>query len=240
MILIISPYDKSTKRLGRIASFLHRHLPNNKLFIVRPNEKSKLECHKLIWNCKESDLIIFLGHARSDALYGAKGKYYKNPFAPNPNEDSNPEDYEYYDENFIDSSSFHLLKGKKMICYGCKTKKLAEHLYRSGALVIYGFGVIPTSMEEFKIFHEPQVSNLLISYMKGSITRILKRGICLSLSNPKNSFADLYKILEFEFQREIEYALTSNFRLKFNLVNVLHIVKREMGVIGDISCKLLR
>lgn len=236
MILIIHPLDRSTKRLGTVASHLHRVLPDNRLFIVHPNDVSKKECHQAITECLESDLIIFLGHGRSDALYGAQATHY-TAFAPNPMDEIDAELFNYYDEHFIDKTTYSLFKGKKFIAYGCKTSSLAKKLLDAGATVMLGFGAIPTSKEEFKDMHI-DAPNILVAHMKGAITRILKNGIPRAIIN-QNSFAGLYRILEYEFQREIEQALASRFRFKEDLVNTLFKVKRDIWIEGDINVPLL-
>lgn len=238
MILIIHPFDITTKRLGRVASFLHRHLPDNKLFVVHPKAESKERCHQAIMNCTSSDLIIFLGHGNSYSLYGARGRYYNIACPPERFEDSDDDKYDYYDEFFINEATYHLFKNKKLICYACKSAELAKSLSTSGAVVILGFGVIPTSSEEFSTFHISNASQRLISCMKGAITRILKHGFTSAISS-NNTFADLFRIMEFEFQREIERAISSNMRNKVELVNTLQSVKREMTITGDIQSRLL-
>lgn len=239
MILIIHPFDQSTKRLRRLASHLHRNIPNTRLFVVHPNEDSKILCHQVIQNCSSSDLIMYFGHGRSDALYGAKGKYYDALFPPDILAESDKNDFEYYDDSFIDRDTYRLFENKKVFCYGCNTARLARKLKDAGAKAVYGFGIVPTSKEEFSEFHIDQASNILVSSMKGSITRVLKHGVRVALKTaPKHTFADLYRILEYEFQREIERTLSSNFRFKQDLANTLHRVKNEMRIIGDIKCKL--
>lgn len=239
MILIIYPYDITTKRLGRIASYLHRNLANSKLFVVHPCEESKSKCLEAIYQCTSSDLIIFLGHGNSESLYGARGKYYGIAFPPERLEDCNDDDFDYYDEFLIDKNTYSLFVGKKMICYACKSSNLAKLLCnKGGACAVLGFGPIPTSKDEFTAFHICNAPNRLIVCMKGAITRILKHGMISAISS-NNTFADLFRIIEFEFQREIERTLSSKMRFKEELVNALYKVKREVSISGDIQSRLL-
>lgn len=235
MILIVYPMDPTTKRLGRIASFLHRHLPNNRLFVVRPTQESKNSCHKLIKNCNSDDLIIFLGHGCSDALYGARGRYY-NAFC-DILEDADPELYGF-DDFFLEKSTYAIFNGKKCICYGCKTADLGKHLVESGAISILGFGAIPTSQEEYEDFHIRSAHRLLVSHTKGAVTSILKHGIVNAITNSVN-FAELSRILEFEIQREIDRSLSSRFRFKKELVDTLHTIKRDIRVLGVLEASLI-
>lgn len=233
MVLFIYPSDNSTKRLRRIAKYLHRSMPiDNRLFIVTPSDKSKKDCHETIRKCTDKDLIIFFGHGCSNALYGAKGKNVGNPLPPSTTDPDKADRDDYYDEQFINEQTYDLFCGKKVIIYACKSAELGKKLCKAGARVVFGFGVIPTSNEEFAGFHI-QSSNLLVAYMKGAITRILKDSLANALTT-QCSFARLYRIFEYEFQREIERSLSSKQRFTKELVNALYRVKRELKIEGDL------
>ncbi len=227
--------DPTTKRLRRVASYLHRHLPDNILFVVRPTLDSKNCCHRLIEKCTSDDLIIFLGHGCSSALYGARGRYY-NAFCEII-EDSDPELYGFIDY-FLEEDTYSVFSGKKCICYGCKTADLGKHLVEAGAISILGFGAIPTSQEEYEDFHISNAHRLLVSHTKGAVTSFLKHGIVSAINNSA-TFAELARTLEFEIQREIDKALSSRFRFKKELVDTLHTIKREIRVLGELETPLI-
>ena len=79
MILVVHPLDPSTKALNRVGNHLKESLPEVRIFKVHPNEKSRFASYEAIRNCKSNDIIVFLGHGSSCALYGSKGNMYDPP-----------------------------------------------------------------------------------------------------------------------------------------------------------------
>src|SRR5258708_26395188 len=99
-ILIVHPYDKTTTFLDRIKSHLQTQFRDEvHYFSVKPNIESHEKCLERINNHSANGLIIFLGHGRSDTLYGAKGDEYAASVSEEAIAES-PERF-YYNDNFI-------------------------------------------------------------------------------------------------------------------------------------------
>lgn len=229
MILIVHPLDASTKALNRIGSYLQSFIPDTHLFNVHPYEESRLACYEAIRKCKTDDIILFLGHGSSFALYGSKGNMYdKIDFVSYNAETENPELY-YYNENFINKDNWDILKDKRLVCVSCKSNEFGKTLYDNGIVhSIIGFGNLPTSIGEF---NEMGIdANLhLIAWMKGEINLIIKRSLLYSYKM-NYSFSMIGDLIKFVIQQRIAIHIHSKNRFRYVLANQLTMIKDNMLV----------
>lgn len=234
MVYVINPIDPTIKSLRRLCHFFLKWLPEISVVYIFPGEHHKKNVHSLLRNMPDNTSIIFMGHGRSDALFGSKGKYW-NAFEI-PDYVEYPEQYEN-DENFINADSFNLLKGKLLIIYACNSTELAKTLLRYGSKVVLGFYRLPTSKEEFFDDWHIRASSHLIAAINGCLNIAFRNTILRSVKEHL-AFSDIESLMRMELQRQIVHVLTSNARYKYDLANVLSHIKLELKAIGDRSLKL--
>ncbi len=150
-ILIIHPHDKTTQFLESINNNLQPEFSNDiQYFRIETNDNSHKQCLERIKEHPSNGIIIFLGHGRSDALYGSKGDEY-SPSLEWEEIAAFPDLY-YFNESFISKSNADVFYEKKVFCLACNSNnKIAEYAIDKGAISFLGFGDIPTSSEEFSI-----------------------------------------------------------------------------------------
>lgn len=240
-ILIIHPEDNTTKFLNRVKNNLvlnHGSLIHH--FNVKPKESSKIKCLETIIQYPKDSLIIFLGHGKSNCLYGSKGKYYENRESVSIEAiNENPHLY-YYDESFINESSIDVFKNKNVFCLACNSNgRIGNLAIISGANTFLGFGDIPTSTSEFKAKYD-NVSNDLARYMKSEINYIIKKSLNISITN-NLSFEELNNYIKFITNQRISDILVNQKKNidRYILVDNLYLFKSEIKIFGNKKNKII-
>jgi len=241
-ILIIHPKDKTTSFLDKIKNHLIESFKEDvHHFNIQPNDKSHSECLERISSHTENGIIIFLGHGRTNKLYGSKGNLYRNAeFVSVEAKEENPDDY-YYNDNFINQENASVFSGKKVFCLACNSNnKIAEYAIENGARTFLGFGDIPTSIEEFRDDGLENVSNDIVKAMKTELNYIVKRSIEYGISNSYN-FEQLQNIAHFLINQKIsEYLITrKDYKERYILTDYLYQLKKGIIVFGDKNIKLI-
>lgn len=199
---------------------------------AQKNKRHKSLAHQEIAISSGDDLLVFMGHGRSDALYGAKGKHYNAAGFTDVNALDDIADF-YNDDSFIDATTYGLFAGKKILCFACKSGELGEKLVNAGAKVVLGFGLLPTTREEFEDdWNGKCINNRAIDATTGifdvSFYRALQRTV-----NSKGNFADLLYCIKNEIHWHIAMLLYSKARYRYQLANVLYEVEKSVTVSGN-------
>ena len=237
MILIIHPYDRSTSFLDRISNMLKKSYPDIVFVLcVYPNDASRQYCYKRIRECSSDDLIVFLGHGRSDALYGSKGDLYdKQDFVSDIVIQDSPSKF-YYNEHLISCENFDLLHNKKMVLISCESNSLCKKI---SSRVSLGFGKIPLSVGELQEKWCSNPSGKLVALIKGEFCYIVKYCLAYAIKY-EYSFDQLHDIFIFVLQQRIACLIRENgSRHKFMAARILYDIKQSLVVCGDSSSKLL-
>lgn len=237
-ILIIHPYDNSTSFLKRIADYLDFEFNGLINYLsVKPNELSHNLCLEEIRKHDENGLIIFLGHGRSDKLYGAKSDYYGKMLSYDFIAEN--EDIEYYNEDFINLTNCHVFKNKKIICFACNSNEaIAKTSIQFGAKTFVGFGDVPSSINEFKE-KNIVVGDKVIAALKGEFNIILKQTLKISIKNNYDfdSFKNLFSLIANKRISEI-IMNRKGLRNRRLIADVIYSLKKEMSILGDKHQKL--
>lgn len=239
-ILIIHPEDSSTKFLDRIKNHL---ICNQKEVIhhfnIKPSDYSKSKCIETIQQYPENSFIIFLGHGKSNSLYGSKGKYYENKDAVSKDAIiENPHLY-YYDESFINETNIQIFKNKNIFCLACNSnEKIGNLAIEYGANTFLGFGDIPTSVSEFKEKYK-SVSNDLVRYMKSEINYIIKKSLYIGIRD-NLSFEELNNYITFITNQRISDILINHKKNadRYKLTDNLYLFKSQIKIFGNKKNKL--
>lgn len=234
-ILIVHPEDNSTKFLDKIKN----NLVNNYSelihhFNVKPNDSSKAKCIETIMNYPKGSLIIFLGHGKSNCLYGSKGRYYDNKESVSNVAVNENKHFYYYDDKFINESNIDVFKNKNVFCLACNSNgKIANEAIESGANTFLGFGDIPTSTSEFKEKYDT-VSNDLVRHMKTEINYIVRRSLNIGIIN-NLTFEELTNYITFITNQRISDILVHQKKNtdRYILVDNLYFFKSEIKVFGS-------
>jgi len=243
-ILIVHPYDKSTTFLDRIKSHLQSTFYDDlHYFSVKPHKASHTKCLDTIQNFSDNGLLLFMGHGKSNCLFGAKGDYYGTL----ENEliiAEEPEKY-FYEDNFINEKNLNIFNEKKVIALSCNSNaQIGRKSVENGAKVFLGFGDLPTSVNELKDKGEESKFGISLSTIeqaiKTEINYIMKRSLEIGISK-SYSFIQLYELIQFITNQKINHYLIDKKKINERkiIANYLYNFKREMKIFGDKNIKLV-
>ncbi len=237
MIRIICPQDPTIRCVERQAGKLNRRLDKaSKKYIVKPNDGSKFRCHQLIKSWSEDDLIIFMGHGRSDALFGSRGKMF-NIMGGDNAKDRDTDDI-YNDESFVDESNYGLFAGKSVVCFTCESDELGKKLMESGAKAIVGFGKMPSSKIELEQdAHVKYSTKTMVAYINGALNVAFREAV-LRAHRMKGVIEDVAIYFKMEMRRQVSLLLHSKAKYRYCMANVLYDIARTVTVMGDKKLKV--
>lgn len=225
MILIIHPYDSSTKTLLKVKNKITRKYSNDiKYFLIYPDDCSHQLCLEEIKRCTSEDLIIFLGHGTSKNLIGAKGDRFESFVSPDAIEE-NP-DY-YYNDAFINPSNYYLFEGKKLFCVACDSNKLCKKLVAKGMNSYIGFGKLPSSSNEYLY----QVNNRVVAKVKGEINYLIYTTLLISINKSLDIYK-CYKLMRFILSQRIGKILSTKSKYRFQIANQLFLIEDGLTYYG--------
>lgn len=240
MILLIYPQDPTIRRIERHGKRIVRSLPSvAERIVIEPKDSSKTQAHLAIKASNDNDLIVFMGHGRSDALFGARGDKYKEAeYVDYRVIDENPELY-YNDENFIDGTTYRLLAGKKIVSFACVSNELGKRLVNAGTKVALGFGKLPTTVAEFEDeWHYKNVNSHVAAAMSGILDVSFGRALLRTVKQGGN-MTDLAYCIKDEIHWHIAMLLYSKARYRYLLADVLSVVEKAVVVSGDATLPLV-
>lgn len=243
-ILIVHPYDKSTSFLERIKNHLQSIFPDyTHYFSVKPNEPSHNACLKDIEDFSDDGLILFMGHGKSNCLYGAKGDF----FGTLENElvkEEQPDKY-YNNNSFINELNLEIFNNKKIISLSCNSNgQIGKKSVESGAKVFLGFGDLPTSVDELEESGESNQLGKSLSTieqaLKTEINYILKKSLEIGISK-NHSFSQLLDVICFICNQRIAHYLVQQKKISERklIANYLYSFKKEIRIYGNKDEKLV-
>lgn len=243
-VLIVHPKDHTTGFLSKIKNYLKSIFPDiTHHFNIQFNEKSHNDCLEKISSHNSEGLILFLGHGRSEKLFGSISKLYLEEVSDEAKADS-PEIY-FGKETFIDFSNIQIFQNKKIICLSCNSRgKIGLEAVKKGAKVFFGFGNLPLSVQELKEEGEQNTPGSSLfnveRHLKKEITYIVKKTLELGLKN-NYTFLQLLNLMQFITSQIIsEYLVDKKaIRERKIIVGYLYNFKKEITVYGDYNQKLL-
>jgi len=244
-LLIVHPEDPTTNFLDKIKNHLNDNLTGlTHHFNVKENVESHEQCINNILHHSESGLILFMGHGRSNYLYGAKGKYFGNDFVSEEAKKEHPEDY-FHKEEFINFENIVMFKNKKVFCLTCNSNgKIGAEAIKKGAKVFFGFGNLPTSIEELieqGEKNEPGTSLASVEkVLKTEINYIVKQSITIGIKK-EYTFKQLFDLIRFMTNQKITYYLIEQKKISERkiIANYLYNFKKGMVIYGDVKAKLI-
>lgn len=233
-ILCIYPDDRSTGFLNRIQNHLKQNLQEVfHCYKVKPDQISHDNCLERLQKVTREEFIIFLGHGRSNCLFGANSNcsFLVSPYF------LGIADYE--NDNFINGENVSVLSGKKVFCLSCNSADgLGRLAVQKGVKAFIGFGNIPTDNEV--LVEIGTRLPLLIARFKGEINWIVKTSLVYSITNKHNFFQLVNTIGLFTNVRINEIILTHRgMRQRRLLADYLYNFKNEMILFGDGNERLL-
>lgn len=243
-ILIVHPHDKSTGFLDRIKSHLQSKFSEDcHYFNIKPQFVSHKQCLSEINNFSGKGLILFMGHGKSNCLYGAKGDYYgtlENELV----KEEDPEKY-FYEDNFINDQNINVFKDKKVISLSCNSNgQIGRKAIEFGAKVFIGFGDLPTSVGELEDKGEESKTGISLSTVeqaiKTEINYIIKKSIEIGIIK-KYSFAELVELIHFISNQRISDYLVNQKKISERklIANYIYNFKKEIKIYGNKNEKLI-
>ncbi len=216
--------------LNRIQNHLKRALVEVfHCYKVKPNQESHDACLERLRTLSDEELILFLGHGRSDRLYGANSHtdFFASPY------------FDYENDNFINKDNIDVFVGKKVFCLSCNSADgLGKVAVQKGAKAFIGFGDIPTDNEIL-----PELGtklNLLIARFKGEVNWIVKTSLVFSIRN-NSTFFQLVDTVRLLANFRINEIILGNqgLRQRRLLADYLFNFKENMRLFGDGNAQLL-
>jgi hypothetical protein len=229
----IYPTDKqeSTTFLNRTNTYLCRKLGNQwHCYKTKYTNTDHERCIKKAID-SNAKLILFMGHGRSDRLFGSCNKKSQDFIA----EDTVIENPEFYrNENFIHSDNISKFKDKVFFSFSCFSnrndfKSLARSAINGGVVSFVGFGDIPT---DYVI--EKNLPLKAIAIYKGIISKVIK--ISLSISIQSNyTVEEMVSLIKILTTKEIQKIILSPYknRHKEIIVKNLFLFKQEIVIFGN-------
>jgi len=243
-LLIIHPYDKTTNFLERIKNHLQSKFPDySHYYNVKPTKNSHIQCLNAIRGFSDDGLLLFMGHGKSNCLYGAKGDYYgtlENKLV----KIEEPEKY-FYDDNFINGQNLDVFDKKKIISLSCNSNgQIGRKSIENGAKVFLGFGDLPTSIKELVDQGEEGRSGVSLGRieqaLKTEINDIIKKSIGIGI-HKNYSFTQLVDLIFFVTNQKISHYLVHQKKINERklIANYLYTFKNEIKIYGNGNEKLL-
>jgi len=236
-IFCVYPQDSTTAFLDRIISYLSVSLKSKfHCFKVKLNDNSHDECLKII-NIYENRIVIFLGHGKSDMLYGACGDEGDNVFLNNESEKDNT-DY-FNKKDFITIENASIFKNNIIFSLSCNSNVLRHSIGQAaiieGAKAFIGFGNIPTDFEK-----DNELTKREIAIFKGILVKIIKKSLLYAISNNTTVevLVDSIKIIT---NKEIFKLLAQvkGVRNKNKIAKHLYYFKKDIVIFGKKHIQLL-
>ena len=240
-IFVIHPYDKTTTSLKEISDFLHEKLGDVvDYYEISANDYSHRDCLEKLESKDENNLIIFMGHGRSDSLYGARGDNFEAAdFISIEAIDENPNLY-YKNESFICSETTTIFNNKKVFCLSCRSNEhIATTAISNEAISFLGFGEIPSSFEEIQNVDKTILEDIS-EIVNKEIIYIIKKSLMFSIVNNYN-FEQLCNLIKFVSQQRISDYLVNQKtnHNRYNIANILYNFKSNVKVFGDRKVNVL-
>ncbi|KGO93788.1 hypothetical protein [Flavobacterium subsaxonicum] len=233
-IICIYPHDRTTFFLRRIINHLKINLGDKFYYInLKLNDRSHDDCIAAI-EPLEDKLILFLGHGRSDELFGSCGDEGDNLFV-------NPilllEEKKYYNrKNFIGKENAAIFKNKIVFSLSCNSNviknSIGEASVAQGARAFIGFGDIQTDFD-----FDKDLSKMEVAIFKGIVVRIIKISVLQSYLY-SYTLENLVNLIKVQTNKEVYKLLLTNTRGKNKLAKELYNFKNEILIFGDTQIRL--
>lgn len=235
----IYPTDRqeSITFLNRINTYLCRKLDNQwHCYKIKYSNADHESCIKKAID-SNAKFILFMGHGRSDCLFGSCNKKSQDFIA----EDAVIENPEFYrNEHFIHSDNISKFKGKIFFSLSClsnrnDTKSLARSAINNGVISFVGFGDIPTDYIVGK-----NIPLKAIAIYKGIISKVIKISISISIQN-NYTVEEMVSLIKVLTTKEIQKIILSPYknRHKGIIVKNLFLFKQEIMIFGNRYERLL-
>lgn len=160
MIYFIHPEDSTTSFLSEVRTNIYKEFGSKNVLSYRFQNRNKDEACDFIKSIGEDNLIVYMGHGRSDRLYAVYGKD---------------------GSTFLKFTDMHLFDNKNVIFVACHSADLLKSSYsRSKISSSIGFGMLPTSLdeiEEVKKFKDLEVSEDDINKFCSILVDVLTQGL---------------------------------------------------------------
>jgi hypothetical protein len=230
-VFTIYPTDKEepTRFLDRINTYMKRKLNSDwHCYKIRYNDEDHENCIERAIS-DNAKLILFMGHGRSDCLYGSCAK---------KNFSCLDMQHYYRNEKFIHSQNIYRFKNKIFFSFSCNSnvnnaRGIGRKAIENGVLCFIGFGNIPTDYVKEGCPNREKFSKKAIEVFKGLVTKIIKESLYISILNNYtiDKLASLIKILTNKEMQNL--LLYTNNKHKYIIVEKLFVFKNEIVIFGN-------
>lgn len=267
-IFCIYPKDKTTHFLNKVVKYLEENLGEESFFCfrVKCTRASHDRCLEII-DGLQGKFIIFLGHGRSDKLFGASGEQGDNTFV---SEEAREENERFFSlEDFIIASNAYIFRDNIVFSFSCnsneKRNSIATNAIENGAIAFVGFGDMETDYIERFNAHDakPKLSAIRstlarkinsdcslkeynkeftkkeLAVFKGIIVKIIKKSILYAYKK-KFNIDQLVGIIKILTSQEIYTLLKmkKGYKYKLRIAKNLYHFKDDIAVFGDLYASL--
>jgi hypothetical protein len=236
----IYPTDKqeSTTFLNRINTYLCKKLGNQwHCYKTKYTDADHESCIKRAID-SNAKLILFMGHGRTDCLFGSCNKKSQDFITETEDAIRNPEFYK--NEHFIHSENIVKFKDKIFFSFSCLSnrddpKSLARNAINNGVKSFVGFGNIPTDY-----IKEKNIPLKAIAVYKGIISKVMKISLSTSIKN-NYTVEEMISLIKVLTTKEIQKIILSSYknRHKGIIIETLFLFKQEIMIFGNRHEKLI-
>lgn len=232
-IFAIYPTDKqqSTKFLNKINTYLKRKIDTDwHCYKIKFTDDDHQRCLNKV-ACSSAKLILFMGHGRSDCLFGSCAKE-SNDFVSSDAIQHN--EIIYKNENFINSGNIDFFKDKVLFSFSCNSNRneknsLGRKAIENNVRCFIGFGDIPTDY-----IKKNNLPIKAIAQYKNAIIKIINHSIYISITN-NYSCQDLVDMIKIYTMKEIQSLILSKNKMRHRdqVIEHLFLFKKEIVIFGN-------
>ncbi len=243
-IVAIYPTDmqESTRFLNRINTHLKRNL-NDEWYCLKTgfSDFEHIMCVDIA-SKETAKFILFMGHGRSDRLFGSCSLESSDFISLDAIEHNKSL---YKNENFINAHNIDKFRNKIFFSFSCNSNRndknsIGRNAILKGVKCFVGFGDIPTDFIDFRLINQGKIDTnqifpkRAIAIFKGIIIKIMKQSLLISIQN-NYTVQGLVDLIKIQTNKEIQNLILSKNRNrhKEKIIEKLYDFKSEILIFGD-------
>ena len=198
---IIHPINEDLRFLRKLRRNLVMDFPDyHNVSRLSNNSSSHEKALSAIGRLSPNDVVLFLCHGTTRALYGAE---YRAPYGAHPRRYVHSENHGY----LIDKDNIDLLAEKKIICVACNSNSLSKLAIDAGATVFIGFDQIDFDVRE-ELLADQKVRNSVSVWVKYGFRRSLQIALSMTINENLN-FYQFKQLLEISLNHHTDHLMLS-------------------------------
>lgn len=229
-IIIIHSLTEDLRFLSKIKKTIPQHYNETKRIILKCDSASHDQALSIIRNSTEEDLVIFLGHGRTDGLFGCSFK---------ASNEQHPRYFKY--GIWIGKENYNIFEHKKIFCLACNSNYIGSTIVNKfDTQVFLGFNDVEFDYPK-KNYYKP--NKTVESIAKYEFVRIVKNSLSESIKN-SYSFYQCASLLRLRINKTCDHYIldfkeNKSCKYMLKVANCLNLIKEGIMVWGDGNLPLI-